>query len=118
MLYTCSTSATKKIGERMKRYYVLGGQENESVVPDKRDIDLFRSGVITQKGFALNYEMKLRGGEAYEWMARVSAEAARKDIVLVGEEGEAGQSYLKVLAEMMASMFGGKMNFRYMGELT
>jgi hypothetical protein len=102
----------------MKRYYILVGRGNDSVVPDKRDMDFHRSGVITQKGFVLNYEMKLRSREAYEWMARVSAEAAHEDIVLVGEEGEAGQSYLKVLAEMMASMFGGKMNFRYMGELT
>jgi hypothetical protein len=117
MLYTCSASATKKIGGNMKCYYILGGRGNDDVVPDKHDQDLYKNGVITAKGFALNYETKLRGREAYEWMERVSAEAAHEDIVLVGRENNGEKSYRTILAEMMASMFGGKMNFRYMGEL-
>jgi hypothetical protein len=101
----------------MKCYYIVSGQGNDVVVPDKHDLELLRNGVMTGKGFALNYEMKLRGQEAYEWMSRVSAEAIHKDIVLVGEEEGAEKSYRIILAEMMASMFGGQMNFRYMGEL-
>jgi hypothetical protein len=50
-------------------------------------------------------------------MERVSAEAAHEDIVLVENEGNGETSYRAILAEMMASMFGGKMNFRYIGEL-
>jgi hypothetical protein len=87
------------------------------VVPDKSDIDLYNNGVITPKGFALNYGIKLRRSEAYEWMERVSAEASHGDVVLVGEEEGGEKSYRFMLAEMMASMFGGKMNFRYGGEL-
>ncbi len=51
-------------------------------------LELYRNGVMTAKGFALNYEMKLRSQEAYEWMARVSAEATHEDVVLVGEDEE------------------------------
>jgi hypothetical protein len=61
--------------------------------------------------------MKLRSQEAYEWMSQVSAEAIHQDIVLVGEEDGVEKSYRIMLAEMMASMFSGQMNFRYVGEL-
>jgi asparagine synthetase A len=101
----------------MKYYYIMSGQGNDVVAPDKHDLELFKSGVMTAKGFALNYEMKLRSQEAYEWMSRVSAEAIHQDIVLVGEEDGLEKSYRIMLAEMMASMLSGQMNFRYMGEL-
>ena len=114
MLYSCSVSAAKKKGN-MKYYYVIHGHGNDAVVPDKSDIDLFKRGIITPKGFELNYGMKLRRNEAYDWMERVSAEAGHGDVVLVGEGEE--RSYRFMLAEMMASMFGGKMKFRYKGEL-
>ena len=117
MLYICSAYVAKKIGRDRKCYYILRGRGNDDVVPDKRDLDLYKSGVITAEGFALNYQTKLRGQEAYEWMERVSAEAAHEDIVLVGNESSGEKSYLAILAEMMTSMFGGKVNFRYMGEL-
>jgi hypothetical protein len=116
MLYSCSVSAAKKVGE-MKHYFVVAGQGNDEVVPDKRDTDLYKEGVMTAKGYALNYEMKLRSQEAYEWMARVSAEASHEDVVLIGEEEGTEKSYRTMLADMMASMFGGQMNFRYEGEL-
>jgi hypothetical protein len=117
MLYTCSTSIAVEEVERMKRYYIVPGHGNDAVVPDKHDLDLYRKGVITDKALTLNYEMKLRSREAYEWMQRVSGEAIHEDVVLMGE-GEGSEKNCRImLAEMMASMFGGKMNFRYAGEL-
>jgi len=107
MLYSCSVSAAKKKG-KMKYYYIIHGHGNDVVVPDKSDIDLYNKGVITPKGFELNYGMKLRRNEAYDWMERVSAEASHGDVVKI---------YRIMLAEMMASMFGGNMKFRYEGEL-
>lgn len=117
MLYTCSTPAARKEGGKMKYYYIVSGQGNDVVAPDRRDLELFRNGAMTAKGFALNYEMRLRSQDAYEWMSRVSAEAIHEDVVLVGEDEGTQKSCRVMLAEMMASMFGGKMNFRYMGEL-
>jgi hypothetical protein len=117
MLYTCSTSTAKKTTGQMKHYYVIHGHGNDEVAPDKHDLDLYKSGVMTAKGLALNYEVKLRSPEAYDWMARVSAEASHEDVVLIGEEEGAEKSYRTILAEMMTSMFGGKMNFRCLGEL-
>ena len=117
MLYTCSSAVARKEVGKMKYYYIVLGRGNDVVAPDRHDLELFRNGVMTPRGFGLNYEMKLRSQEAYEWMSRVSAEAVHQDIVLVGEDEGAEKSYRIILAEMMASMFGGKMNFRYMGEL-
>ena len=116
MLYSCSASVAKKEG-KMKYYYIISGHGNDVVVPDKSDIELYNKGIITPKGFVLNYGMKLRRSEAYEWMERVSAEAAQGDVVLVGGEEGDKKSYRIMLAEIMVSMFGGKMNFRYGGEL-
>ena len=116
MLYSCSTSVAKKKGS-MKYYYLIEGHGNDAVVPDKSDIDLYNSGVITEKGFELNYGIKLRRNEAYKWMERVSAEAGHGDVVLVGDKEEGEKISRTMLAEMMASMFGGKMKFRYGGEL-
>jgi len=118
MLYTCSVDVMKKIDRKMKWYLAVRGHGNNEVVPDRNDLDLYRNGAITWKGFVLNYETKLRGREAYEWMRRVSEEAAHEDVVLVSDEKNAKASYRSFLAEMMASMFGGTMNFRYMGELS
>jgi hypothetical protein len=117
MLYTCSASAASEEAARMKSYYIVIGHGNDVVAPDKHDLDLCKKGVMTDKGFALNYEMKLRSREAFEWMQRVSGEAIHEDVVLIGEEQGSEKNYRIILAEMMASMFGGKINFRYMGEL-
>jgi hypothetical protein len=108
----------KKKDRKMEWYLIVRGRGNDEVVPDQNDLDLYRTGAITWKGFVLNYETKLRGWEAYEWMRRVSEEAAQEDVVLVSDEENAKAGYRSFLAEMMASMFGGKMNFRYMGELS
>ena len=116
MLYSCSASVAKK-KENMKYYYIIHGHGNDAVVPDKSDIDLYDKGVITRKGFELNYGIKLRRNEAYDWMERVSVEAGHGDVVLVGDEEGEEKIYRTVLAEMMASMFGGKMKFRYGGDL-
>jgi hypothetical protein len=117
VLYTGSTSTIIEEMGKMKCYYIVPGQGNDVVTPDKHDLELLRSGVMTAKGFALNYEMKLRSQEAYEWMSRVSSEAVHQDIVLVGEDEGVEKSYRIILAEMMTSMFGGQMNFGYKGEL-
>ena len=117
MLYTCSVSAVKKMTGEMKCYFVVPGHGNDEVVPDQRDLNLYKKGVMTAKGFALNYEMKLRSREAYEWMARVSAETTHEDVALIGGNEDVDKIYRAMLAEMMANMFGGKMNFRYAGEL-
>jgi hypothetical protein len=116
MLYSCSAAVAKKKGN-MKYYYIIHGHGNDVVVPDKSDIDLYNSGIITTKGFELNYGIKLRRSEAYDWMERVSAEAGHGDVVLVGDEEGGEKIYLIMLAEMITSMFGGKMKFRYRGEL-
>jgi hypothetical protein len=116
MLYTCSTAAATKKG-KMKKYCVTPGHGNDAVAPDKCDVDLYRQGVLTARGFALNYELKLRSSQAYEWMARVAAEASREDVVLIGEEQAAEKTCRTILAEIMANMFSGKISFRYMGEL-
>jgi len=117
MLYTCSVSVAKKKTGKMRCYYIIPNHGNDVVVPDKSDMDLYKSGIMTPKGFALNYETKLRRSVAYEWMTQVSAEASHEDVVLIGEEKGSEKSYLIILAEMMTSMFGGKMNFRYGGEI-
>lgn len=117
MLYTCSAKCASEKLAKMKRYYIVPGHGNDPVAPDGQDLDLYRKGVMTAKGFELNYEMKLRSGEAYKWMERVSGEAIHEDVVLVGQEEGVEKPYRITLAEMMASMFGGKMNFRYVGEL-
>jgi len=116
MIYTCSASAAKKKVGTMKHYYIVQGHGNDAVVPDKHDLELYKKGVMTAKGFALNYEMKLRSQAAYEWMEQVSIEASHEDVVLIGEEEGGERSYRTMLAEMMASMFGGNMKFRYAGE--
>ncbi len=117
MLYTTSTSGSSEKGEKMKRYQISPGRGNDVVAPDKNDLDLLKKGVITDKGFTLNYEMKLRSKEAYEWMQRVASEAAHEEIVLTGGEEGSAKPYRIMLAEMIVSMFGGKMNLRYIGEL-
>jgi hypothetical protein len=116
MLYTCSASVAKKKGDK-KYYYIIHGHGNDVVVPDKSDIDLYNRGIITKKGFELNYGIKLRRDEAYDWMERISEEAGHGDVVLVGDEKEGEKIYRTMLADMMTSMFGGKMKFRYKGEL-
>jgi uncharacterized protein YeaO (DUF488 family) len=117
MLYTASYSAVKKFERKMKRYYVMGGRGNDEVAPDQSDFDLYNSGDLTWQGFMINYQVKLRQQEAYNWMRRVSFEAVHEDIVLVDSEEDAQHSLRVQLAEMMASMFSGQMNFHYSGEL-
>ena len=117
MLYTSSESKAQKAASKMKYYLISPNHGNDEVVPDKRDKELYKTGEITERGFALNYDVKLRRPEAYNWMSRVSAEASHQDIVLIGEDDQTENTPRKMLAEMMYSMFGGKMNFRYAGEL-
>ena len=117
MLYTASVSAVKNLGRGMKFYHIILGRGNDEVAPDGSDLDLYKSGDLTWQGLMINYQVKLRQSEAYEWMRRVSVEAVHEDVVLVDSEEDLSRSFRAALAEMMASMFSGQMNFRYMGEL-
>jgi len=117
MLYTCPVSKAQKIPKEMKSYLLLQGHGNNDVIPDPQDTELSKKGLMTAKGFALNYLAKLGRQEAYEWMARVSTEAIHESVVLVGPGDKTEYNYRITLAEMMISMFGGRMNFRYAGEL-
>ena len=117
MLYTASLSVARKLGEEMKRYYVMRGYGNDEIAPDQSDLDSYRRGEMTWQGLVINYQVKLRQAEAGDWMRRVSAEAATNDIILVDPEEDVKRSFRREVAEMMASMFGGQIRFRYMGEL-
>ena len=117
MLYSASASTAGRFGKEMKCYYVMAGRGNDEVAPDPFDLDLHKSGDLTWQGLMINYQVKLRRPEAYEWMERVSSEAVHDDVVLVDSEEDPERSFRVVLAEMMASMFSGQMSFRHKGEL-
>ncbi len=117
MLYTSSISKAQTKAQGMKQFFIDRSHGNNEVAPEKTHINLYKSGEMTEKGFALNYEMKLRSNQAYDWMAKVSALAIHEDVVMINGEDQIDKLCRKMLAEMMFSMFGGKMNFRYAGEL-
>ena len=117
LLYTASTSIVKKVKGKMRLYYLIAGRGNDAVTPDQEDLDRYKRGKLTSKGFMLNYRAKLLRPEAEEWMRRVASEATSKDVVLVSK-GETGEfCYRILLAELMLNMYSGQMNLRYMGEL-
>jgi len=117
VLYTACVSVLEKVKGKMKLYYVMRNRGNDVVVPDQVDLDQYRNGVVTWKGFRINYLAKIMRPEADEWMRRVSAEAASEDVVLVSDEEDVENCYRILLAEMMINMFSGQMNLRYSGEL-
>jgi len=117
MLYTASVSVLEKVRREMKLYYVMEGHGNDVVTPDQSDLDQYREGILTWKGFRVNYLGKLMRPEAEEWMKRVSAEAIGEDVVLVSDEEDVTHCYRVLLADMMINMFSGQMKLRYMGEL-
>ena len=117
VLYTACVSVLKKVKGKMKPYYVIRNHGNDVVVPDQVDLDQYENGVVTWKGFRINYLAKLMRPEADEWMKRVSIEAVSQDVVLVSNEEDVENCYRIMLAEMMINMFSGQMNLRYMGEL-
>lgn len=114
MLYTAGASV--KI-ERMKIYSLMRNRGNDAVVPDKLDLDRYRSGMLTWDGLRVSYLAKLMRSEAEEWMRRVSAEAVSRHVVLVSDERDYEHSCRSLLAEMMMSMFSGEKSLRYAGEL-
>ena len=118
MLYTESVSVLKRIKRKVKVYYIVKDQGNDDVVPDQVDLDQYRSQVLTWEGLKVNYLAKLMRPEADEWMRRVSEEAVSDDVALVDEEKDVEHSCRKFLAEMMVSMFSGRLKLRYVGELT
>jgi hypothetical protein len=117
VLYTACVSVLEKVERKMKPYYVMKNHGNDVVVPDQVDLDQYRNGVMTWKGFRINYLAKLMRPEADEWMRRVSVEAVSQDVVLVSDEEDVENCYRILLVEMMINMFSGQMNLRYMGEL-
>lgn len=102
----------------MKTYHLLPNHGNDEVLPDKSDIENYRKGIITWEGFKLNYSQVLMRAEAMEWMQRVSFEAVSEDVALVDDENDAEHSYRQLLADRMKNMFIGRMNLKYVGELT
>jgi uncharacterized protein YeaO (DUF488 family) len=117
VLFTACVSVLEKVERKVKPYYVMRNHGNDAVVPDQQDLDQYRSGVATWKGFRVGYLAKLTRPEADEWMRRVSVEAVGEDVVLVSDEEDVERCYRILLAQMMANMFSGTMNLRYMGEL-
>ena len=118
MLFTASVSNLNKIKKKIKIYYIIRNHGNDEVVPDQKDLDFYKSGVLTWMGFQLNYSAKIYKPEASEWMKKVSAEAVSEDIVLVDEEKDENYSCRKILAELMKNMYTGQFNFKYVGEIT
>ena len=116
MLWTCSLSSVKKKEVKLKPYYVIRNHGNDVVVPDKIDLEQYRNGLLTWQGFKVNYLAKLMRPEAEEWMKGVANEAVSNDVVLVSDEENVENYYRTFLAEMMNSMFSGRMKLRYMGE--
>jgi hypothetical protein len=117
MLWTCNLSSLKKRKDKLKPYYLIKNRGNDVVVPDQLDLEQYRNGGLTWQGFRVNYLAKLMRPEAEEWMKRVSSEAVSNDVVLVSDEENVENCYRTFLAEMMNSMFSGRMKLRYMGEL-
>ena len=117
MLFTASVSDLKRIKKKMKNYYLIRNQGDDVVIPDKLDLDYYKSGVLTWEGFKLNYSEKLMRNDAMDWMRLVSEEAVSDDVVLIDEENDAEHSYRKFLAERMINMFSGHLKLQYIGEL-
>ena len=118
MLYTAGASVLERAKRKLKTYHIVRGCGNDVVVPDMVDLDQYRSGVLTWDGLKVNYLAKLMRPEADEWMKHVAEEAVSVDVVLVDEEKDAEHSCRKLLAEMMMSMFSGRLKLKHMGELT
>ena len=118
VLYTAKVTDLKRIKRKMKIYYLIPNYGNDEIIPDKSDIDHYKNGIITWEGFKLNYSQTIMRAEAMEWMECVAVEAVSEDVVLVDEENDPEHSYRKLLAERMKNMFIGRLNLKYMGELT
>jgi len=116
LLYTGSVSVVRKVKGKMRLYYLIAGRGNDAITPDRSDLERYKRGELTSKGFMLNYRAKLLRPEADEWMRRVASEATSEDVVLVSKE-ESGDRYRILLAELILNMYSGQMNLRYMGEL-
>jgi hypothetical protein len=117
MLWTCSLSSLKKKEGKLKPYYVIENHGNDVVVPDQIDLEQYRKGMLTWQGLKVNYLAKLMRPEAEEWMKHISNEAVSQDVVLVSDEEDGKNYYRTFLAEMINSMFSGRMKLHYNGEL-
>lgn len=117
MLYTACVSILDEIKRKIKPYYVMTNHGNDTIVPDQSDLEQYKNGALTWKGFKVNYLAKLMKTEAEEWMKHVSVEAVSQNVVLVSDEEDDEHFYRVLLAEMMMNMFSGHMNLRYMGEV-
>jgi len=117
MLYTASILILDKVKEKIKSYYLIPNRGNDSVLPDKLDLEQYRNKALTWEGFKVSYLAKLMKTEAEEWMKHVSLEATICNVVLVSDEESEKRLYRVLLAEMMMNMFSGHMSLRYEGEL-
>lgn len=90
---------------------------NDVVIPDKSDLEQYRSGSMTWQGFKVNYLAALMRPEVEKWMKKVADEAVSEDVVLVSNEHYVENCYRILLAEMIINMFSGRMKLRYTGEL-
>lgn len=117
MLYTASVSILDEVKSKIKPYFVMANHGNDTVVPDRSDLEQYKNGALTWEGFKVSYLAKLMKPEAEEWMKHVSVEAVSQDVVLVSDEEDDERLYRVLLAEMMMNMFSGHMNLRYVGEL-
>lgn len=118
MLHTAHVSVLAKVKRKVKSYYVIRNHGNDVVVPDQDDLDSYRNGVLTWKGFKLNYSAKLMREDADEWMRCVSVESINEEVVLVSDEKSGKRCYRILLAERINNLFSGRINFKYLGELT
>jgi hypothetical protein len=118
LLYTANNLALGNSKMRLKVYQLKENQGNDAVAPDQKDFLRYEAKTLTWKGMKINYLAKLMRKEAEEWMKHISEEAATQDVVLVDDENNAEDSFRKLLAEIMVSMFSSNRKFRYAGEIT
>ena len=116
MLYTANYSAVNHKGN-LKVYYLKEGFGNDAVSPDQKDLAKYYSNAITWKGMKMNYMAKLMRKDADDWMKKVAEEVLVKDVVIIDDEKDVENSFRKILAELMASMFGSSFRFKFAGEL-
>jgi hypothetical protein len=118
VLYTANFVSINKRKTKMKIYQLKENQGNDAVTPEQKDFRRCEAKTLTIKGMKINYLTKLMSKEAEEWMRTISEEAITHDVILVDEETNAEDSFRKLLAEMMVSMFSTNPKFRYAGELS
>lgn len=117
MLYTANTAVAELNMEKMTVYILLDNKGNDAVVPDKTDLTLYKTQILTWLGVKSNYLTKLMRKEAIEWMSQVSKEAITEDVVLVDEQLDFHHSFRAILTDTMLNMFSSNGKLSYGGDL-